>query len=459
MKQGSLYSFFSRPAPAKKASAVPPPKPVAALARRPLVALGIQSLAAAPPASARTKPLAVAATPSSSATTAPATLKASSSIDSLSVSAAASAHVAHEGKVEDEAEPPAPPVAAAACEAPRQPPTPAAPKQPTAGLSSYERKRNARIARNRLVLANLGLEASKAEMERRAQHKKPKPKAKKRRAAPKKRAAPAVPARRSLRARGISANGASIVKPSSSAATAYGADVESEPEPEPEVFDDSDVLRYLCDGAADAVGDSSTAAAAAALLPAPGATRRFVEPRAADVPHGEFECAHGLRRIYSLHWWSSAPSAAAAGAGAGAAASASAAATVRPPPGSLLVAAGEKGLVDVFGLDGGSAPLASWKAHKGWIASARFVESGGSTTPRLLTASNDGAVALWDLTKVAASSAKSARIPKQLCVEKWHSNGVFSADTLRTFSPFSMGFIFIYSYNTSFLSLLRIHMD
>ena len=131
-----------------------------------------------------------------------------------------------------------------------------------------------------------------------------------------------------------------------------------------------------------------------------------------------------------------------------------------PPPGSLLVAAGEKGLVDVFGLDGGSAPLASWKAHKGWIASARFVESGGSTTPRLLTASNDGAVALWDLTKVAASSAKSARIPKQLCVEKWHSNGVFSADTLRTFSPFSMvSFSFTHTIPLFFLFFVFIWIE
>ena len=232
---------------------------------------------------------------------------------------------------------------------------------PSKALSAYERKRNARIARNKVVLANLGLESTKAEMEqerapKRRRVKTQPPRAKARDAPPPQRR---QPSRRSSRVRGIAA----AASASSSASLAPDPVTESESEPEPESFDDSDVLRYL---ASAPVAVSCSAAARAA--PAPGATRRFVTPHADDVPHVEF-AAESMKKIYSLHWWSPR----------------SASASAAPARGTLLCAAGEKGLVDVFGLDR-DEPLASWKAHKGWIATARFVgaESGDAAEGELL---------------------------------------------------------------------------
>jgi hypothetical protein len=273
-------------------------------------------------------------------------------------------------------------------------------KGPSKALSAYERKRNARIARNKMVLANLGLESTKAEMEqerapkRRRVRTKP-PRAKARDAPPPQRR---QPSRRSSRVRGIAAAASA-----SSGGPDPVSESESEPEPEPESFDDSDVLRYL----ASAPAAASCVAACAA--PAPGATRRFVAPHAADVPHVEFT-AESMKKIYSLHWWSP-PSASTSAA---------------PARGTLLCAAGEKGLVDVFGLDR-DEPLASWKAHKGWIATARFVgaDSGAAEGPRLLTAANDKKLTLWDLAKVSPS-----RRPRELCTATLHDQGVYCADTV-----------------------------
>lgn len=56
------------------------------------------------------------------------------------------------------------------------------------------------------------------------------------------------------------------------------------------------------------------------------------------------------------------------------------------------------------GEEGGTGPLLSAKLHKSWIADVQLLPADGlslhaAALPTLLTASNDGSVRLWDLSK------------------------------------------------------------
>ena len=210
MRQSSLFAFF--------------PKPVAAMTpapKKPTIAATVAAPAPPPPLSAAARSIAVARATATKGDSAISSLLLQSvaaprRADAVLIDAAESPPIvaetrhafvpAPEGKIADEA---------------------GGVKGPSKALSAYERKRNARIARNKMVLANLGLESTKAEMEqerapkRRRVRTKP-PRAKARDAPPPQRR---QPSRRSSRVRGIAA---------AASASSGGPDPVSESESEPE---------------------------------------------------------------------------------------------------------------------------------------------------------------------------------------------------------------------------------
>ncbi|QDZ24523.1 WD40 repeat domain-containing protein [Chloropicon primus] len=96
-----------------------------------------------------------------------------------------------------------------------------------------------------------------------------------------------------------------------------------------------------------------------------------------------------------------------------------------------LAVAGEKGLASVLGLeyseDGKPSlrTLLDCKLSRSWIASVQFVGKGGD---RLLSASNDGEINLWNLGLSAWDSKMSACVPSNVCSHQAHSKGIFSMD-------------------------------
>lgn len=67
-------------------------------------------------------------------------------------------------------------------------------------------------------------------------------------------------------------------------------------------------------------------------------------------------------------------------------------------------------------------PLLSAKVHKGWIADVQLC-SGTDTGSHMLTAGNDGVLALWDLSKVASESRQPQCIAQTTSLhagEFWH---------------------------------------
>jgi WD40 repeat protein len=70
----------------------------------------------------------------------------------------------------------------------------------------------------------------------------------------------------------------------------------------------------------------------------------------------------------------------------------------------LLVGGGHNGWVTIWGdkpTESEVQPLISYRAHSGWISTVKLVEAlpGSTSVPLLLTASNDGTIRVWDLSK------------------------------------------------------------
>ncbi|KAL3150430.1 GATOR complex protein wdr59, variant 2 [Trebouxia sp. C0010 RCD-2024] len=99
----------------------------------------------------------------------------------------------------------------------------------------------------------------------------------------------------------------------------------------------------------------------------------------------------------------------------------------------LLAAGGKNGHASVFGIqqalageEGGTGPLLSAKLHKSWIADVQLLPADGlslhaAALPTLLTASNDGSVRLWDLSKGCEG------MPLELAqTDDLHTGGIWS---------------------------------
>ena len=299
-----------------------------------------------------------------------------------------------------------------------------APVSASCGLTPYELERQARIAANKARLAALVTPALKV-VQATAAKVAPKPKPQKRpsRRSTASAAVPAVPLRRSTRSRGppptAPTSGTDVATAAAAAAAAAAA--VAAPAYEAHKFDDSAVVQYdlTADDDNDRWGGANEHSDASLLLPESG-----------DVPmrlrlrrRGRSFADAALKRVYSCD-----------------------------RRGGLLVAAGKDGRASVFAIDGSSTagdiargessaaaddegdddegfcaePILSWKAHPGWIGDVQWM-SGGSG--RLVTASNDKTVRLWD----ARAQSEIDGAPRELaCTAALHSGGIFSLHELAT---------------------------
>eukprot|EP00514_Thraustochytrium_sp_LLF1b_P009310 CAMPEP_0184545832 /NCGR_PEP_ID=MMETSP0199_2-20130426/4577_1 /TAXON_ID=1112570 /ORGANISM="Thraustochytrium sp., Strain LLF1b" /LENGTH=509 /DNA_ID=CAMNT_0026940179 /DNA_START=30 /DNA_END=1559 /DNA_ORIENTATION=- len=93
----------------------------------------------------------------------------------------------------------------------------------------------------------------------------------------------------------------------------------------------------------------------------------------------------------------------------------------------LVLAAGHGGRAAVFGV-GKPEPLQSLKVAQGWVAAAQFVPASGvqGSTEEILavTASNDGALALWDIGKQCEQTPRKAKLVSS--TNDLHHSGIFS---------------------------------
>lgn len=396
-RQRSLLQFFSKPndgntdlepagEPAKDAvCAIPDHKPP--------VAMAVDAENAAPNAEEEAPAPPAPPPPSPPSATAPAQQEALEPSPPVEEAHAASASAEEDEEV-DEA-PPAEPV-----------PAPAAAPAPLGrgGLTEYELEREKRIRRNAEVMRSLGLgvggaaslplaDGAAAKARRRgggAQRKRPKDNV------------PAEPLRKSRRLQGGATGGG---------ADTGGAAAPAAQEPEEEEdelqFDDSSVQRYVCEVlAAPGGGDG-------------GVTERWDGPPPSGAAIRGFSRLPGLlvdpalARAYSVDW--------------------------RP---GLVAAGGKDGHAAVWGSAGLEAgdgdgdteilPLLSYKLHKGWISDVQLWGGGGGAGEvLLLSAANDGVVALWDVGKSAerALGGRTAHnaMPKPLArTDDLHAGGIFS---------------------------------
>lgn len=100
------------------------------------------------------------------------------------------------------------------------------------------------------------------------------------------------------------------------------------------------------------------------------------------------------------------------------------------PKGDLVVGGGKNGHASVFSCQYNKSetghdidPLISQKLHKGWICDVRFVDAG--YCPKLLTAGNDGVMALWDL---SLQEETTKDMKQQYFTDSVHDGGIFSMD-------------------------------
>ena len=242
-------------------------------------------------------------------------------------------------------------------------------------VCDFEKDRLARIERNRAIMSKLGLgdasnflsgvdQADQKARKRRKQSRAP-------------RLQSSVPQRRSLRhARG---------KPEITVQDPVEEQQCNEKENAPRNFvENSSLIKYVCEYGGEhdqcrANVDSATC---------------FKERRMAMFDSKMVRC-------YSLDYW---------------------------PQGDFIAGAGKNGHVSVFSCHQDDAsqddidPLVSQKLHRGWICDVRFV---GDKCPKLLTAGNDGVVALWDLSLFEETTQEIKQLGSNDAI---HDGGIFSMD-------------------------------
>eukprot|EP00890_Picochlorum_soloecismus_P002847 jgi/Picsp_1/3563/NSC_06400-R1_protein len=258
------------------------------------------------------------------------------------------------------------------------------------GLSEFERERLNRIERNRQTMKALGLGADKFRFgevvnKLKEQQRKRKPKA-----------APQHPIRRSTRNKGGIGSEENEMKNEVNI-----AEKEAENIREPH-FVNSNVLQYVCGSMDDKI-------------------KRSVEnkDKICNAFREHHRCMYdsSLQRAYSIDWTKD----------------------------SLVVAGGKNGHVSVFGSkeidniyckdnemgEGNIPALMSERLHKGWISDVQWVSrqcsnlSNGTVDqcPYLLTSSNDGSLAMWDI----SVKDEDTNMPKRVYFsDSLHDAGIFS---------------------------------
>ena len=265
------------------------------------------------------------------------------------------------------------------------------------GLSEFERERLSRIERNRETMKALGLGVDKFRFgevanKAKAQQRKRKPKS-----------VPQHPVRRSLRNKG----GVSVENGMENERNIAKENEDGNIQ-EPH-FVDSNVLQYVCGSMDDRIKRS--------LVDTDDTCNAFRE-------HHRCMYDSALQRAYSIDWTED---------GA-----------------SLVVAGGKNGHVSVFGsreiekavgnntksdnqnelCDDNIPPLMSERLHKGWVSDVQWVSRECSNNgidmehcPFLLTSSNDGSLALWDI----SVKDENTNMPKRAYFsDSLHDAGIFS---------------------------------
>ncbi|KAK9830394.1 hypothetical protein WJX72_011510 [[Myrmecia] bisecta] len=257
-----------------------------------------------------------------------------------------------------------------------------------AGPNAYEQEREERIKRNMAVMASMGLVHLGRGLSGQpsAQAQKGQPPRKRPKRAPVDPASQLAGRTYALRTRGAP-------PPAEQAADVPMSEEQSEAAQQPLVYDDSSVLSYVCQVSASSskpadVADGTSITCFAQL--------------------GTCLVDNSLARAYSLD-----------------------------VQGDLLVAGGKDGRAAVWGIRGiqeGTAsedvqPLLSTKLHKGWISDVQFATAGsrGGGPPLLLSASNDGSLAVWDLSKCTQQGGQAGGLPQHMSeATTLHSGGIFS---------------------------------
>ena len=314
--------------------------------------------------------------------------------------------------------------------------------------AEYEREREARIARNRERMRHLGIDTLSVRVGADGDGKKP---TSKKQSRAKRARVETAPTRRSTRATsGRVGRGPVVDDVSEEALRALGETAAARrvrlaletttresprlasvgpksPSPE-ETFEDSRVYSYACRERSDAE------ASARVSIVSKNKIGRVPNPREALIGFEEDPTVVFLdpamkKGFYSLH-------AAASGSGSRGARSA-------------LAAGGDGGRVAVFALDDASEdeasdeafdeasdelrqirlPLQSWVAHRGWCGQVQFAptSSGGAIGERpfrvLSAGGMDGAVALWDTSRVGRESGRPLELFRDFSA---HDGGIFS---------------------------------
>lgn len=318
--------------------------------------------------------------------------------------------------------------------------------------AEYEREREARIARNRERMRHLGIDTLSVRVGADGDGKKP---TSKKQSRAKRARVETAPTRRSTRATsGRVGRGPVVDDVSEEALRALGETAAARrvrlaletrdsresresprlasvgpksPSPE-ETFEDSRVYSYACRERSDAE------ASARVSIVSENKIGRVPNPREALIGFEEDPTVVFLdpamkKGFYSLH---AAASTRAAGSGSRGARSA-------------LAAGGDGGRVAVFALDDASEdeafdeasdelrqirlPLQSWVAHRGWCGQVQFAptSSGGAIGERpfrvLSAGGMDGAVALWDTSRVGRESGRPLELFRDFSA---HNGGIFS---------------------------------
>ncbi|KAL4103088.1 hypothetical protein PRIC1_006825 [Phytophthora ramorum] len=283
--------------------------------------------------------------------------------------------------------------------------TPTEAPEHLAGLSEYERKRQAKMAANAKFLQELGVASAQLDVTREMQREQQRKATQtKKRSKPKRIPQEVQPVRRSRRLRGETAPG--------SKQQTKDNEEESEPSDEPDEyamevsFAESSVLRYSVAG-----GEDVRKAPPSSSEDGPGRELMGfqLDPKA-------YLADHELKKAYSISF-----------------------STFHEN--GLVAAGGTNGRVAIFPFtssyhqpeivdgvvhdSGAHTPLMSFKAHSGWISAVSLARSIRGKANLLLTASNDATVKLWDLDQ----SSAMLRMPKEIFTSTHlHHKGIFGLD-------------------------------
>ncbi|GAB5033733.1 wd40 repeat-containing protein [Nannochloropsis oceanica] len=341
------------------------------------------------------------------------------------------------------------------------------------GLTEIERLRAERIRENAAFLASLGLNACKPSALVRGEDGKPPKKKSKKRPPPS--SSSSLGVRRSLRHKNIPQDTGTFPSPYHEGG---GKEEEEEEVEEEEVnYDDSSVLKYVCnaqgqceeeeEGGRDGRVPASSSSSSSSKQPLRGFAYppRWVEEKeeghsgssssGSSSRGGNVFSDPALSAVYTLHLQPSSSSSS----------TSSPSSLPSPMSSSLLAAAGKQGRIAIFqtqarpckpsssSSSSSSSLLLSFRGHTGWVADVRFLtpcHPPPSSSPSVLLASaaNDGVIKLWDIARVHPTTG----MPKALAsINNLHHKGIFSMDASAD------GLLLATGSKDATVGLLRVH--